>query len=179
MTRTPVSHNLYVSLLVLAGLLSPTITVAAESEPYHSETELTLLLFDLNGKRHTLPDYRGKVVLVNFWASWCPPCIHEMPELQKLKKSFANRPFVILTVNVAEPKDRVSQFVRSIRLDLPVLLDTSSKTYRRWGVSILPTSFLIDSTGRVRYRVRGNPGWDSTEILSTINTMLPRAEKMR
>ena len=173
MNRTPVSTTLCTSLLVLTGLLSPTISIGAEAETYHSEAEPAFLLIDLEGKKHALSDYRGKIVLVNFWTSWCPPCIHEMPQLQKLQTHFAGRPFEVVTINVGEPKDRISQFVRSIRLDLPVLLDSRRKTYKRWQVSILPTSFLIDSSGQVRYRMRGNPGWDRPEILTTINGMLP------
>jgi len=173
MTRIPVSTALCTSLLVLTSLLLPATASSAETEVYRKETELSFLLPDLEGKKHKLSDYRGKVLLVNFWASWCPPCIHEMPELQKLQAHFTGKPFAVVSINVGEQKDKVSQFVRSLRLDLPVLLDARSKTYKHWQVSILPTSFLIDSSGRIRYRIRGNPGWDNTEILTTIDEMLP------
>ena len=121
-----------------------------------------------------LSDYRGKVILVNFWASWCPPCIYEMPELKKLKKHFANRPFEVLAVNVGEKKYKVRKFSKLINLDLPVLLDTDSNTYNKWRVKTLPTSFLIDSDGQIRYKVRGNPGWENKETLLIIEKIISR-----
>lgn len=172
MNRQRASRALLAPLLLLSCLLTPATGAGGELAPYSKKTGATFSLLDLKGKKHSLSDYRGKVVLVNFWASWCPPCIREMPELQKLKKHFADRPFEILTINVAEPEDRISQFSRSIKLNLPVLLDVSSKTYHRWDVNILPTSFLIDGGGQIRYRARGNPGWDGRETLSVINALL-------
>jgi len=173
MNQTPAGHALQASLLVLACFLVPATAISGGLEAYQNKTEPAFSLADLEGKTHVLSDYRGKVVLVNFWASWCPPCIREMPELQRLKKHFTDRPFELLTINVAEQKYRVRKFTRSIKLDLPVLLDASSKTYNNWNVNILPTSFLIDVHGQIRYRARGNPGWDDADTLSAINAMIP------
>lgn len=160
-------------LILMVVLLSPfSVYGARPLEPY-TENNKAFTLTDLLGNKHTLPDYRGKVVLVNFWASWCPPCIYELPELLRLKEHFADRPFEIVTINVGEKKYKVRKFIKLINFDLPVLLDTSSETFNRWGVKTLPTSFLIDSDGKTRYRIRGNPGWDNDETLSIIEGMLP------
>jgi thiol-disulfide isomerase/thioredoxin len=160
-------------LIVLAALLSPfTVHGARPLEPYTGDNK-EFSLTDQKGKTHTLPDYKGKVVLINFWASWCPPCIYEMPELQRLKKHFADQPFEAITINVGEKKYKVRKFSKLINLELPVLLDTSSETFDDWGVKTLPTSFLIDSTGQIRYQVRGNPGWETDEIRSIIEQMMP------
>jgi len=153
-------------------LLLPVVN-SAELEIDSNQVSPAFSLPDLNGKTHTMPDYNGKVVLVNFWASWCPPCIYEMPELQRLKKHFINRPFEILAINVGEKKYKVRKFAKLINLDLPVLLDTSSETYDEWKVKTLPTSFLIDSNGNIRYQVRGNPGWENEESLNIIQNMMP------
>jgi len=169
----PTCHTLQTSLLVLACFLVPASVIGGGLEAYSIKGEPAFSLADLEGKTHVLSDYRGKVVLLNFWASWCPPCIREMPELQRLQKHFADRPFEVITINVAEQRYRVRKFTRSIKLDLPVLLDASSKTYNRWNANILPTSFLVDVHGQIRYRVRGNPGWDETDALSVINTLIP------
>ncbi|MCK5665942.1 MAG: TlpA family protein disulfide reductase, partial [Thiotrichaceae bacterium] len=136
--------------LMLACLLSPLSVHGAQLEAYTNDARVEFALTDIKGQSHLLSDYRGKVVLVNFWASWCPPCIYEMPELKKLKKHFANRPFEVLAVNVGEKKYKVRKFSKLINLDLPVLLDTDSNTYNKWGVKTLPTSFLIDSDGKIR-----------------------------
>jgi thiol-disulfide isomerase/thioredoxin len=146
-------------------------------EPYRTDEPLTFRLTDQKDKDHSLSDYRGKVVLVNFWASWCPPCIHEMPALKKLKQHHANKDFEILALNVGQKKYKVRKFANVIKLDLPVLLDTASKTFNEWNVKTLPTSFLIDATGTVRYRVIGNPGWDNAETMRVIDKLLTETLK--
>lgn len=157
--------------LLLILLLSFNAYSAQQLEQYAGNNE-EFSLDDIQGQQHTLSDYSGKVVLVNFWASWCPPCIHEMPELKKLKKYFADQSFEILAINVGEKKYKVRKFAKVIKLDLPVLLDTTSDTFNNWGVKTLPTSFLIDGNGNIRYRVLGNPGWELEESLNIIKNML-------
>jgi len=164
---------LHPKILILACLLSPLPVNAAPLEPYTDKADSAFTLTDLKDQTRSLSDFRGKVVLVNFWASWCPPCIYEMPELSRLKKHFADRPFEILAINVGEKKYKVRKFTEVIRLELPVLLDSASKTFDAWGVKTLPTSFLIDTDGKIRYQVRGNPGWETDETLTIIESMLP------
>lgn len=160
---------------MLACLLSQQAFADGGLETHNNKEITDLSLQDLVAKHHSLQDYRGKVVLVNFWASWCPPCIHEMPALMTLQQDLTDKPFAILTINVGEKKYRVRKFSRLINLDLPVLLDSDSHTFRQWGVKTLPTSFLLDATGTVRYRVIGNPGWNAPEAMKIINRLL--AEK--
>jgi thiol-disulfide isomerase/thioredoxin len=132
---------------------------------------------DLQGQQHNLDDYRGQVILVNFWASWCPPCIQEMPALQKLKQELSGQPFEILAINVGEQKYRVWKFVKLVNFDLPVLLDTRKDTFNAWGSSVLPTSFLLDKQGRVRYRVQGDTEWDSEKVSALIKALLDEEGK--
>jgi len=134
------------------------------------------ILSDLKGTTRTLADYRGKVVVVNFWASWCPPCIKEMPGLLHLQEKLADQPFVILPVNVGEQKYRVWKFVKLINFTLPVLLDTRSETFTAWGASVLPTSFLLDTEGRIRYRVQGDLAWDSEDVVALIEKLITEEE---
>lgn len=143
--------------------------------PYTTDTDAQFSLQDLTDREQSLIEYRGKVVLVNFWASWCPPCIYEMPVLMRLQKRLADRPFEILALNVGEKKYRVRKFTKLINFDLPVLLDTSSDTFEQWGVETLPTSFLIGVDGRVRYRVRGDPDWDDENTIAIIEKLLSEA----
>ncbi|MBE9560614.1 MAG: TlpA family protein disulfide reductase [Proteobacteria bacterium] len=158
-------------LFIVVALTSTTFTYAAQSfVPYTGDNNFAL--DDLKGERHTSPDHHGKVVLVNFWASWCPPCIYELPELQRLKQAFPEQSFVILAINVGEKKYKVRKFAKLINYELPVLLDTSKKTFNDWDIKTLPTSFLIDSAGNIRYRVRGNPGWDNEDTLDLIRKLI-------
>lgn len=166
------------SIALAATLLWMTRALAApELVPFESETAASeFALPDLQDTPHALQDYRGKVVLVNFWATWCPSCIQEMPDLERLAETLAGEPFEIVTINVGEQKFRVWKFVKLIDFDLPVLLDTRKNTFSAWGLSVLPTSFLIDRRGRVRYRVLAAPEWDSDETLSVIRTLIREQE---
>ena len=169
--------QLRIIILLLFSLL-PALTAAGERPlvPYEGDAK-DFSLTDYKGNKHRLEDYRGQVVLINFWASWCTPCILEMPELVKLKDHMAQQPiasqsFKILTINVGERKNRVTQAVARFKLNLPVLLDISSKTYDSWDIKMLPTSFLIDANGIIRYRIVGNPGWDNEQMLSLIKDLI-------
>jgi thiol-disulfide isomerase/thioredoxin len=160
---------------LLFCLQLPLTVVAGEMLPYTGIVDAQFRLADLTDQEHSLIDYRGKVVVVNFWASWCPPCIYEMPALARLKKQLADQPFEILALNVGEKKYRVLKFVKLINFDLPVLLDTSRETFDQWGVKTLPTSFLIGADGRVRYRVQGDPDWEDENTLATLEKLLSEA----
>jgi len=164
-------------LLTLTLLLSPFAVNSADFVPIDNGNDLDFSLPDLKDKPHSLPDYRGKVVLVNFWASWCPPCIYEMPELTRLKAQLVDKPFEILAINVGEKKYRVRKFTKVINFDLAVLLDRSNDTFNDWGVKTLPTSFLVDADGQIRYQVRGNPGWENETTLSLIESLMGETEK--
>jgi thiol-disulfide isomerase/thioredoxin len=170
MTKTPA---IKASVLILLATLLSSFTVhgARPLEPYTGNNK-EFSLVDLKDKKHTLSDYQGKVVLVNFWASWCPPCIYEMPELTRLKKQLSDQPFEILALNVGEKKYKVRKFAKLINFHLPVLLDTSEETFDTWGIKTLPTSFLIDTDGNIRYRVRGNPGWDTEDTIKAIEQLI-------
>jgi len=170
------THNcaaLAIALVLLLCCLQQASIARADILAWPAENRLDeFSLPDFQDNKHKLSDYRGKVVLVNFWASWCPPCIYEMPELTNLKKHFADQPFEIIALNVGEKKYRVRKFVKLINFDLPVLLDTSSETFNSWGVKTLPTSFLLDANGQVRYRVRGNPGWENEQTKTMIEKLI-------
>ncbi len=127
---------------------------------------------DLNGGTHTVADYRGRVVLLNFWASWCPPCLREMPSLERLRVSMAGRPLEILALDSAETAEDVNTYLARMNLGFRILLDPEGINTRRWKVFALPTSFLIDAEGRVRYVLTGPTEWDEGEALQVIETLL-------
>ena len=160
---------------MLACLASSASVYGTQLEPYTAIAKFTLI--DTNDQTRSLSDYKGKVVLVNFWASWCPPCIYEMPELTRLKKQLSDRPFEILALNVGEKKYRVRKFAKLTNFNLPVLLDTSKDTFDAWNVKTLPTSFLIDAESNIRYRVRGNPGWEEKETITIIEQLISEKSK--
>lgn len=135
-----------------------------------------LTLPDLAGKTHRLADYQGKVVLVNFWATWCPPCRAEMPSMQRLKARMAGKPFVILAVNMAENEADIRDFLKEMKptkIDFTILMDPQGKTIKEWRVSVFPTSFIIDATGNLRYSLLGATEWDEYDTVQKIEALLP------
>ena len=146
---------------------------AGDLRPWGGGPTPTLELNDLGGGGHSLADYRGKVVLLNFWATWCGPCRDEMPSMELLKKKLSGRPFVVLAVNVDEPESRVRKFLAQLPLDFPVLMDPDKRATSAWKVRILPASFLIARDGRVRYTVTGELDWANEHVVRLVSELLP------
>jgi thiol-disulfide isomerase/thioredoxin len=133
-----------------------------------------LALATLAGQRLDLRALRGKLVLVNFWASWCPPCVHEMPSMQRLKDKLAGRPFEILAVNMGETERDIRAFLDAkVRIDFPVLLDPDGRTLKAWKVFVFPTSYVLDADGRIRLGVFGEIDWDSPATVQQLHGLLP------
>ena len=163
-------HSIFVAIICLT---LAQVANCRELSPYTAQpAAATFDLPDVKGQQHSVADYRGKVVLVNFWASWCPPCIQEMPVLERLKQSLNDQPFEVLAINVGERKYKVWKFVKLINFGLPVLLDTRKDTFNDWDASVLPTSFLLDKQGHIRYRVQGDTEWDSDEVIALIEDLI-------
>ena len=133
-----------------------------------------LRLQDLDGRLHALEDYRGKVVLVNFWATWCEPCREEMPSIERLRASLAGRPFAVLAVNLAEPESRVRGFLNQVPLAFPVLLDHDRSASRAWKARVLPATFIVGPDGRVRYSYFGELDWSRDSVRNAIAALLPQ-----
>ncbi len=134
-----------------------------------------LKLADLDGKTHDLADYKGHVALVNFWATWCPPCVREMPSMQRLKEKMAGKPFVILGVNMAEPDQEVRNFLSAkVKVDFPVLMDRDGAALKAWKVFVFPTSFIVGPDGMIRYGLYGEFEWDTGEVIRILEAMMPR-----
>jgi thiol-disulfide isomerase/thioredoxin len=134
-----------------------------------------LALKDTSGKLHRLADYRGKVVLVNFWASWCEPCRDELRSMQRLYRRLGPRhggDLVILAVNHAENADRVERFLRLQSLGFPVLLDSFGTAWAAWKPGFLPASFLIGRDEKLRYRALGAIDWAGREAEATLRALL-------
>lgn len=134
-----------------------------------------LQLLDLDGRTQDLAQLRGRVVLVNFWASWCPPCVREMPSMQRLKEKLAGRPFTILAVNMAEPDQDVRAFLAKMNVDFPVPMDREGAVLKNWKVFVFPTSYVLDAKGNIRLGVFGEVEWDSPEVMEKVVGLLPAA----
>ncbi len=103
----------------------------------------------LDGESVSLSDYRGKLVMINFWASWCPPCNSEMPDLQSYYEKHKDEDFIILGVNYEDSPDKVQAFVEKYGVTFPILLDSEGQVANLFGIQGLPTSFFVDKEGNV------------------------------
>jgi len=132
-----------------------------------------LILKDLYGKQHALSDYRGKVVVMNFWATWCGPCVKEMPAFEKLAMRLSKERFALLTINFGENADRIKPFLKKIGVNVPVLLDPDMVASKAWVKRGLPTTYVIDAEQNIRYQVLGTLEWDAPQVEARIRELLP------
>jgi thiol-disulfide isomerase/thioredoxin len=132
------------------------------------------LLEDMDGERHTLEDFHGQVVLMNFWASWCPPCRREMPSLERLYLNMKGKPFTVLAVNQWETPDHVFAYLGDLGVfpTFPILFDRNSAVAEAFGVKGLPTTVILDKQGRIAYRAIGGREFDHPEVKKIIDTLL-------
>ncbi len=131
-----------------------------------------LRLKTLDGREIDLARLKGEVVLVNFWATWCAPCIEEIPSLSRLVERMRGKPFRVLAVNIGEQSEAIRRFLQRIPVNFDILLDPESKAVRDWKVYAYPSNYLIDRDGRIRYGYRGALAWDAPEIIATIEALL-------
>ncbi len=164
-----------------AAFAAAVATVAAEGtlKPWKGKTTPALARADLAGKKVDLRDFRGRVVVVNFWATWCDPCKEEMPSLERLKAKLAGQPFEVLTVNYGEFPEKIAPFLAREKITLPVLLDTQKEAAREWKVGGLPMTFIVDAKGRARYWVFGERDWSGADTVKVIEKLVAEAPRAR
>lgn len=162
-------------LLTLWLVVVPTIAADAVLRPYHGELQSpSLALPDLAGEIHRLSDYRGQVVLVNFWATWCSPCLEEMPSLDRLEQRLSGEPFKLLTVNIGESKAPIREWMRELGVRFTVLLDRNGRTAREWRVLAYPSTFVVGRDGRIVYATYGALKWHKGATYQRIAELVGR-----
>lgn len=164
---------LIISFTVLADWQQPKLS--HNLTPVHDSTMASdFELMNMDEEKKKLSDFRGKVVLLNFWATWCPPCIREMPSMERLHQQIDAEDFKVIAVNQMESADDVFAFTGQLEVDptFEILFDTSSKVSQAYAVRGLPTTYLIDKQGKVRYRAVGGREFNHPEVVQIIQQLI-------
>lgn len=140
--------------------------------PYQGKQNIQLTLNTFDDKLIDISKYKGRVILLNFWASWCRPCVKEIPSLVRLQQQFDQDDFNIITINVGESKEQIVEFMKKVKLELPIMLDADGQAVKDWGVYAYPSSLVLDRKGVIRYAYLGALEWDSQSIINTIKGLL-------
>ena len=166
------------TLTLLLLFLSPLFAqraARADSEQASLKPAPAFTLSDISGKKVSLSDFKGKVILLNFWATWCGPCTAEMPSFNRLYAAFKNDDFVVLAVSIDSSEKPVQSFVSAKGITFPVLMDPDKEAYfDLYAVFALPTSFLIDRKGMIVEKILGDREWHSPDMKKKIADLLKR-----
>ena len=152
--------------------------VACDATPAQSLTPLAdkpkapaFKLMDMDDEVHKLADYKGKPIIINFWATWCPPCREELPSMNRAWEKVKGDGIEMLAINVGEDEDTIFAFSGEYPIDFTVLLDESGKEINNWPIKGLPTTFVIDPEGRIVYQAIGGREWDDDELLELVRKL--------
>ena len=161
-TASAAQRSKCLAILALGLMLAPAHAQFQKSPWPAAQAAPTLDVQDLQGQHWTPASLKGKAVVLNFWATWCPPCKEELPSLQTLYELGGGDP-VVIGVNVRETASHVRRYVQSTGLAFPVVLDPKAELAKRFGVTAFPTTLLIAPDGQIRWRVVGEVDWSGAE----------------
>jgi thiol-disulfide isomerase/thioredoxin len=131
----------------------------------------SLVLNEIGGETFDLAELSGEVVLVNFWATWCSPCVEEVPSLSRLVSRMQGRPFKVVSINIGESLNDIKLFTNSIPVNFKILMDQDGQAVRDWKVYAYPSNYLLDREGNIRFAYRGALEWDAPDIIDTIESL--------
>ncbi len=166
-------------IFIVALLLSTSVIAGSElmTPVSGSPKAKSFSLDSVNGETIDLDDYKGKFVLLNFWATWCAPCRKEMPAMNNLHKQLNGRGFEVVGVHVGPSLAGVKKFLKAVPVSFTILLD-KDMSLASWGVRGLPTTYLINPEGKLVYKATGEREWDSSGMIEFLNGLLTSYERM-
>lgn len=168
--------NIFYTLIMVVSLTGMSLAMAggkkqtlpAVAKPFKAPE---FALKDENDITYRLSDFRGKVVLINFWATWCPPCRIEMPSIERLWQKVKGKGIVILAINVGESADTVFKFTGQLQLSFPIPMDTKGEVIKKYPAAGLPTTYIISPAGVVTHRAVGSREWDDPVLMKQLMAM--------
>ena len=169
----------YICLLILAATLFITACDSGDQSanlknPVETGNKAAdIVVTALNNNSQKLSDLKGKVVLLNFWATWCPPCREEIPSMIRLNKRMTGKPFQMLAVSLDEGgKQVVESFLKKSGFELPAYIDIDNKAAKSYGVTGVPETYIIDKKGVIVKKVIGPMSWDDPEVISLLSDLM-------
>ena len=163
----------FVYLLLVFGPANSALAVNSHILPLAKPCPAhPIQLKDLDDKVVRLSDFKGKTVIINFWATWCPPCRRELPSMQHTYEAFKGKNLVILGINVGEDWETIAPFIAPYKLAFPILMDTDSSELTKWKAIGLPSSFVINGKGIVTHRFTGGRNWDDPVFRADLEKIL-------
>jgi thiol-disulfide isomerase/thioredoxin len=151
---------------------TPSHGLDAEMKPYRGSVQPTpFSLTAVTGERFDVDDFTGQVTLVNFWASWCGPCVEEIPSLNRLKEKMRDESFRLISINYAESPQQIRAFMKKVDVAFPVLLDKDGALAGQWKVVAFPSTFVIGPDGKIHYGVNAAIYWDSDAVVSQLRQL--------
>ena len=166
--------------LVLAGIVLMMYMFASplyrQGEPSLAGKPAHDFNFTLNGKAATLADLRGKVVVLNFWATWCPPCVEEAASLNQLQQAIASQSGVVLGISVDEDDEAYQKFLVDHSIAFPNYRDPTKQIAAAYGTSMFPETYIIDSRGRIARKIIGPQDWNSPEMVAYIRDLMKNSD---
>ncbi|WP_370280781.1 TlpA disulfide reductase family protein [Pontibacterium sp.] len=152
------------------------IALLASTGAYANSSLYNLSFPNVDEQEIQLSEYKGKVILLNFWATWCPPCVKEMPSMQRLHDKFPEKDFEIVAISAGESQAAVESFMMGLDTELtfPILLDETGRTFKDFGIRGLPMSFLFDREGNLIKTISGSREWDEEREVQLIESAIQR-----
>ena len=147
------------------------VDIGVEPNPDRT-SRIEIRLQDLAGADVDVSDFRGKVVFLNFWATWCPTCVTEMPSMEKLHRKLMDKDFVVVSISIQDSAAAVKRFFEQNKLSFTALLDSTGKTIPGFGIREIPTTLILDKAGRIIGRVVGSRKWDSRESIAMFDQLI-------
>ncbi len=162
---------------VVLGLVALALWVALEAPRSYFESpqpaeEVPNFTLTLNGRTQELRDLRGQVVVLNFWATWCPPCVAEMPSLERLHQKFRDRGLMVLGISVDQDAAVYENFLQTYNITFPNYLDPEKKISTLYGTFMYPETYIIDARGRLVRKVIGPLEWDDPQMVDFLTRLL-------
>ena len=181
----PLAKNIKKMISVLERHKVPTTTIPLkvrksnkrgldiELKEYKGQIKpISINLNNAFGEKVVKTSYKGQITIINFWATWCTPCIKEIPSLNNLKNEMKDHPFELISINYAEDKKTILDFMKKVKVEFPVLLDQKGAFANKWNIIAYPSTFVIGPNGKIKYGVNAAIEWDSPEVIQKMKDLL-------